>query len=144
MVLVTLAMPVASAADWQQFQKDEISIGWTTDTGPVIKPQLAWSHNIGSDGHAGIEGTPIVGGGKVFVLNHTGWLHAFYAKTGEPAWDPVFCNLDRKSQLNGLFSTHIKRLLHRGFSGFVNNSSTRPKIGITNGETKNCMDAVPT
>ena len=94
LVAIALAMPVASAADWKQFQKDEISIGWTTDIGPLIKPQLAWSHNIGSSGHAGIEGTPIVGDGKVFVLNHSGWLHAFHAKTGEPIWDPVFCNLN--------------------------------------------------
>ncbi|RZB29100.1 MAG: hypothetical protein AEth_01704 [Candidatus Argoarchaeum ethanivorans] len=95
MILVTLAlaMPVASAAEWQQFQRNE-HIGWTTDVGPVIKPQLAWSHSIGGDGHAGIEGTPIVGDCTTFVLNHTGWLHAFYAKTGEPVWDPVFCNLN--------------------------------------------------
>ena len=94
LVAIALAMSVASATDWQQFQKDEINIGWTPDAAPVIKPQLVWSHDIGGDGHAGIEGTPIVGGGTTFVLNHTGWLHAFYAKTGEPVWDPVFCNLN--------------------------------------------------
>jgi len=95
LVAIALTMPAAvSAADWPQFQKDEISIGWTTDCAPVIKPQLAWSHGIGGSGHAGIEGTPIVGDGMTFVLNYTGWLHAFYAKTGEPVWDPVFCNMD--------------------------------------------------
>jgi outer membrane protein assembly factor BamB len=86
MVLVTiaLAMPVASAADWQQFQKDEISIGWTTDCAPIYDPPtLAWSYDVAGTGHAGVEGTPIVGDGKVFVLNYAGVLFIFDAKTGQ-------------------------------------------------------------
>jgi len=86
MVLVTiaLAMPVVSAADWQQFQKDEISIGWTIDCAPIYDPPtLAWSYDVVSTGHAGVEGTPIVGDGKVFVLNYAGVLFIFDAKTGQ-------------------------------------------------------------
>jgi outer membrane protein assembly factor BamB len=84
LVAIALTMSVASATDWQQFQKDEISIGWTTDSAPVHNPQLAWSYNV--DGW--VDTTPIVGGGdQVFVLSAKGRLYAFNSKTGVKNWD---------------------------------------------------------
>jgi hypothetical protein len=83
LMALTLAMPVASAADWQQFQKDEINIGWTTDCAPIHDPPtLAWSYNV--DGW--VDTTPIVGGGQVFVLSASGNLYAFNPKTGAENW----------------------------------------------------------
>ena len=79
---IALTMSVASAADWQQFQTDEISTGWTTDYAPIHDPELAWSYNVG--GWVGT--TPIVGGGQVFVLSGNGWLYAFNPTTGAENW----------------------------------------------------------
>ncbi|RZN36793.1 MAG: hypothetical protein EF813_06440 [Methanosarcinales archaeon] len=82
LVAIALTMSVASATDWPQFQKDAISIGWTTDHAPINDPELAWSYNV-----AGwIDTTPIVGGGQVFVLSASGTLYAFNPTTGTENW----------------------------------------------------------
>jgi len=84
LAVLSLAMPVAAAADWQQFQKDEINIGWTTDTAPIHDlPTLAWSYDVGG----WVDTTPIVGGDQVFVLSAKGRLYAFNPKTGVKNWD---------------------------------------------------------
>jgi len=83
LVAIALTMSVASATDWQQFQKDETSVGWTTDSAPVNDPELAWSYTV--DGWVDI--TPIVGGDQVFGLSSTGRLYAFNPKTGTKNWD---------------------------------------------------------
>lgn len=83
LVIAAIALTgTAIASDWQQFQKDEY-IGWTTDVGPVIEPQLAWSYNV----EGWVDTTPIVGDGQVFVLNATGMMYAFNAKTGVKNWN---------------------------------------------------------
>ena len=83
-IVIAVTSSVAVATDWPQFQKDEIATGWTTDCAPVNDPPtLAWSHDVGTTGHAGVEGTPIVGDGKVFVLNYKGELLIFDALTGQ-------------------------------------------------------------
>ena len=83
LVAIALTVSVASATDWQQFQKDEINTGWTTDCAPIHDPPtLAWSYNVG--GWVGT--TPIVGGGQVFVLSGNGWLYAFNPTTGAENW----------------------------------------------------------
>ena len=87
MVLVALTVSVASATDWPQFQKDEISVGWTTDSVPIYDPAMVWWNSTGGTGHAGVAVVPIVAGGKTFVLNSSGWLHAFNATTGEFEWE---------------------------------------------------------
>ena len=87
MVLVAIALTMSaavSATDWPQFQKDEISIGWTTDCAPIYDPPtMAWSYNVGG----WVDTTPIVGGDQVFVLSATGRLYAFNPKTGVKNWD---------------------------------------------------------
>ncbi len=83
LVAIALTVSVASATDWPQFQKDKISIGWTTDCAPIYDPPtLAWSYNV--DGW--VDTTPIVGGDQVFVLSASGTLYAFNAKTGAENW----------------------------------------------------------
>jgi outer membrane protein assembly factor BamB len=94
LVAIALTVSVASATDWQQFQKDEISTGWTTDCAPIYDPPtLAWSYDVAGTGHAGVEGTPIVGDGKVFVLNYKGELFIFDAKTGQ-CINSTLCNAE--------------------------------------------------
>ncbi|MEA1945472.1 MAG: PQQ-binding-like beta-propeller repeat protein, partial [Euryarchaeota archaeon] len=84
LVVIALAMPAASATDWQQFQRDEIHTGWTTDTAPIYDPPtLAWNYTL--DGW--VDTTPIVGGDQVFVLSAKGRLYAFNATTGVKNWD---------------------------------------------------------
>jgi outer membrane protein assembly factor BamB len=83
LVAIALTMSVASATDWQQFQKDEINSGWTTDCAPIHDPPtLAWSYNVGG----WVDTTPIAGGGQVFVLSASGNLYAFNPKTGAMNW----------------------------------------------------------
>jgi len=87
LVAIALTVSVASATDWPQFQKDEIRVGWITDSAPVHNPQLAWSYNVDD----WVDTTPIVGGGQVFVLSASGNLYAFNPKTGEENWHTL-CN----------------------------------------------------
>ena len=85
-VAVVSMTPIASASDWQQFQKDEINIGWTTDSAPVNDPELAWSKHTSGTGMGGIDVTPIVADGAVYVLDCKGILWSFDATTGTENW----------------------------------------------------------
>jgi outer membrane protein assembly factor BamB len=92
-VAVVGMTPIASASDWQQFQKDNINSGYTTDNAPVSNPELAWSKytNSGIGMGSGIDVAPIVADGAVYVLDCTGILWSFDAKTGMANWN-VKCN----------------------------------------------------
>jgi len=86
-VLLISAIPaVAMALDWQQFQKDEIAMGWTTDSAPVNEPELAWWKPTSGTGMGGIDVTPIVADGAVYVLDYKGYLWSFDANTGAENW----------------------------------------------------------
>ena len=90
-VAVVSITPIASASDWQQFQKDEIHTGYTADAAPISDPVMAWNYSTSGGGWSGIDTTPIVADGKVFALNYQGYLYAFNATTGNYLWD-VLCN----------------------------------------------------
>ena len=90
-VAVVGMAPIASASDWQQFQKDEIHTGYTADTAPISDPVMAWNYSTSGGGWSGIDTTPIVADGKVFAINYQGYLYAFNATTGAYIWD-VLCN----------------------------------------------------
>ncbi|MCK4459026.1 MAG: PQQ-binding-like beta-propeller repeat protein, partial [Methanosarcinales archaeon] len=90
-VAVVSITPIASASDWQQFQKDEIHTGYTADAAPISDPVMAWNYSTSGGGWSGIDTTPIVADGKVFALNYQGYLYAFNATTGAYIWD-VLCN----------------------------------------------------
>ncbi len=87
-IIVIAAMAsVAVATDWPQFQKDEIATGWTTDCAPVNgPPTLAWWKHTSGTGMGGIDVTPIVGDGDVYVLDYRGYLWSFDAITGAENW----------------------------------------------------------
>ena len=71
------------ASDWEQFQKDEMNVGWTIDDAPISGPVLMWSYNTDGGGMSGIDTTPIVADGKVFVLTYQGYLYIFDAFSGQ-------------------------------------------------------------
>jgi outer membrane protein assembly factor BamB len=82
-VAVVSITPIASASDWQQFQKNNINIGYTTDAAPVYNPQLAWWNQTGT---GKVDVTPIVGDGDMYVLDQQGVLWSFDAITGAVNW----------------------------------------------------------
>ena len=87
LVALALAMLVASASDWPQFQKDESNIGWTTDYAPICDPTLVWYKQTTGTGMGGIDVAPIVGDGQAFVLDYVGNVWAFNATTGQLNWN---------------------------------------------------------
>ncbi|MCK5216762.1 MAG: PQQ-binding-like beta-propeller repeat protein [Methanosarcinales archaeon] len=88
MIAVVAVISPASAIDWPQFQKDEIHTGWTTDGGPIFNPPtMIWSQHTSGTGMGGIDVTPIVGDGDVYVLDYQGILWSFDAMTGVENWN---------------------------------------------------------
>jgi len=90
-VAVVSITPIASASDWEQFQKNNINSGYTTDNAPVNDPELAWSKHTSGTGMGGIDVTPIVADGAAYVIDCKGILWSFDAKTGVANWN-VTCN----------------------------------------------------
>ncbi len=86
-VAVVSITPIASASDWQQFQKDNINTGYTTDSAPVNEPELAWSNPTSGTGMGGICVTPIVADGAAYVIDYQGILWSFDATTGIENWN---------------------------------------------------------
>jgi outer membrane protein assembly factor BamB len=85
--VIAVTSSVAVATDWPQFQEDEIATGWTSDCAPVNDPPtLAWWKQTSGTGMGGIDVTPIVGDGDVYVLDYKGYLWSFDAITGAENW----------------------------------------------------------
>jgi outer membrane protein assembly factor BamB len=86
LMIATMAV-IVSASDWQQFQKDEVSIGRTADSAPITAPDN-WSqhtaHYQSAWWYYGIDTTPIVVGDYVYVLasNDSGAYLFKYYKNG--------------------------------------------------------------
>ncbi|MGP8330254.1 MAG: outer membrane protein assembly factor BamB family protein [Methanosarcinaceae archaeon] len=83
--MVVLIHP-ASASDWEQFQKDEINSGWTTDCAPIYVPTLEWWKPTSGTGMGGIDVNSIVADGAVYVIDYQGLLWSFDATTGTENW----------------------------------------------------------
>jgi outer membrane protein assembly factor BamB len=86
-VAVISITPIASASDWEQFQKDNINTGYTTDSAPVSDPELAWWKQTSGTGMGGIDVTPIVADGAAYVLDYQGILWSFDATIGTENWN---------------------------------------------------------
>jgi outer membrane protein assembly factor BamB len=81
LLLVAAAQPVLGS-DWAQFQNDNINSGVTSDSAPHSNISLAnWSAKIGPV----VETAPVIGDGKVFVVDAAGNISA-YSPTGTLAW----------------------------------------------------------
>jgi len=87
LVAIALTMSVASATDWPQFQKDEINIGLTNDRVPIYDPIAAWYKQTTGTGMGGIDVTPVVGDGQVFVIDYQAVAWAFDKTTGQENWN---------------------------------------------------------
>ncbi|MCW3136132.1 MAG: PQQ-binding-like beta-propeller repeat protein [Canidatus Methanoxibalbensis ujae] len=89
-ISASVAIAIASASDWQQFQKDETNVGITDDFGPVnpdlnFLPNQSWNNNTQTGGWYGIDTVPIVVGDYVYVVA-TSKLFKFDKNTGEEVW----------------------------------------------------------
>jgi len=84
--LLTAYSVVAADGDWPQFQKNEINTGVTESSAPVENPYLKWSVFTHYRNTHGIDVTPVIYGGKVFVIDVDGYAWAFDAETGEEVW----------------------------------------------------------
>ncbi|MHC1599917.1 MAG: outer membrane protein assembly factor BamB family protein, partial [Candidatus Methanospirareceae archaeon] len=89
-IVVISVMPMLAMAtsSWEQFQKDEVNSGKTTDLAP-LNATKAWKVFTHTDdwGMSGVDVAPIVADGKVFVIDARGYALAFDAKSGEEIWN---------------------------------------------------------
>jgi outer membrane protein assembly factor BamB len=79
-------VPVTSD-DWSQWQVDDVHSGSTNSSAPVSNVSVAWSRQVNSIGGDGIDVTPLVVGGKVFVFDCNGTTWAFNKTTGSLLWE---------------------------------------------------------
>ncbi|MEQ1825106.1 MAG: PQQ-binding-like beta-propeller repeat protein [Pirellula sp.] len=72
------------ADDWPVVRGNASSTGVATGTLPA-KPEVLWEYKTGSD-KAGFEGTPVIAGGKVFIGDFDGGMHAIDLSNGKRVW----------------------------------------------------------
>ena len=86
-LMITTVAAIVSASGWQQFQKDEVSIGQTADSAPITAPDdtTSWDQHTASSAWSGIDTAPVVGDGKVYVVAYNGNVYAKYLN-GTQAW----------------------------------------------------------
>ena len=103
LVISAIAVMPAIASDWQQFQKDDVNIGRTDDSAPTDywNEEVLWSKYTHTNQWmaAGIEGTPIVADGKVFVIDAQGYAWAFHQGNGTEIWNTSLHSGTRKFEL---------------------------------------------
>lgn len=81
-LLLVAATQLALGSDWAQFQNDKNNSGVTSDSAPQSNTSLAnWSAKIGPV----VETAPVIGDGKVFVVDGAGNISA-YNPNGTLAW----------------------------------------------------------
>jgi outer membrane protein assembly factor BamB len=94
-VISTAPMITMATSSWDQFQKDDMHSGVTTELAPVKNVVKAWKVFTHTDDWkmAGIDVMPIVAEGKVLVIDAKGYAWAFDAKSGEGIWNTTLsCN----------------------------------------------------
>jgi hypothetical protein len=90
MSALDVVLPVAEAnSDWEQ-------AGGTASKsyGHLVlaeAPRKLWTARIaGSSPEQRLAAAPVIGGGKLYVMDTEGLVHAFDAKTGHQAWEDAF------------------------------------------------------
>jgi outer membrane protein assembly factor BamB len=87
LVALAFAPPLSSAVDWQQFQKDSLNTGITSDAAPGSDHELVWSaFTHRTDLENGIDVPPIIAGDLVYVYDANGTLQAFNKTDGALIW----------------------------------------------------------
>lgn len=85
-ILVILLIPtIAMAGSWEQFQRDEVNSGNTTDAAPLAV-NFGWRTQITPGAYHGINVVPIVAGDKIFGISAGAKIWAFNTTTGERMW----------------------------------------------------------
>ncbi len=88
LTVLALATPLSSAADWQQFQRDEQNGGVTDSPAPIECPELAWSaFTYTSEWGNGIDVTPIIAGDVVYIFAANGSIWAFNRTNRDLIWE---------------------------------------------------------
>jgi outer membrane protein assembly factor BamB len=81
--LAAVATPApASIADVPVFRGASDRTGIQPGPAPRTQPTLAWRFDTGGE----IDGSPVIGGGRLFVTSKSGDLHALDASTGTHLW----------------------------------------------------------
>jgi outer membrane protein assembly factor BamB len=110
LLLFSLFLPFAARAGsegggstpaWEQFQKDVFNSGLTTSPAPTANINVGWRRQAGyvTAMAAGVNHTPVVAEGKVFVLDALGEAWAFDAGTGDQLWKTSLSCTGMKFQL---------------------------------------------
>jgi outer membrane protein assembly factor BamB len=89
LLLCALLVPTMALAEdegWPQFQKDKVNSGETWATAPTTSVSVAWSAFTHYTATHGIDVTPIVANGKVFVIDVDEYAWAFDALSGDVVW----------------------------------------------------------
>lgn len=88
-LLSIISFPCVTLADdeeWTQFQNDIVNSGKTGSHAPVDSRCVAWSAFTHYSSTHGIDVTPIIANGKVFVIDVLEYAWAFDVDTGNPEW----------------------------------------------------------
>jgi outer membrane protein assembly factor BamB len=106
LVLALLFPPAAGAAggvgtgdtvSWEQFQKDVFNSGLTVGPALTVAPVVGWRQQVdyATKMAAGVNVTPVIAEGRVFVLGALGNAWAFEAKTGKKVWQTELSSASR-------------------------------------------------
>jgi outer membrane protein assembly factor BamB len=91
-ILLALTAVMADDGEWPQFQKDKKNSGQTQSSAPTSSVRVAWSVFTHYSSTHGIDVTPIVANGKVFVVDVDEYAWAFDAVSGDTLWSTPLVN----------------------------------------------------
>ena len=87
-LVISLIPVIAMAGNWEQFQRDAVNSGNTTDAAPTTywNETVLWRAYTSSTGSAGIDVVPLVVGDLVYVVASNNSVWAFNKTTGAVEW----------------------------------------------------------
>jgi outer membrane protein assembly factor BamB len=85
--LLAASPALAAGEEWPQFQKSADNSGVTAEAAPLEAPAEVWSAFTHYRSTHGIDVTPIVAGGRVFVIDVEGVAWAFDVDDGGEVWN---------------------------------------------------------
>ena len=81
-LVISASVAIASASDWQQFQKDETNVGIVNEK--ILGRSVNWSVMTHTNTYmaAGVDVVPVVANNNVYMLDSKGYIWSFDAVTG--------------------------------------------------------------